>query len=208
MAAKPVVALDIDGTLGDYHGHFAWFAEQWMGRHMPDTAMMTPDVPFFKFLGMSKITYRQCKLAYRQGGLNRSMPVYPGASEMVNAFRKAGAEVWVCTTRPYLQHDNTDHDTRHWLRRNKITFDGLLYGPRKYKDILRQIPLARIVSVLDDLPEQCAAARELSLPIWIKDQPYNRSLEMPFNRVWSFENDPWLWDTVWRIKEWKKEHGS
>ena len=27
----PVVAIDIDGTLGDYHQHFIEFAEQWLG---------------------------------------------------------------------------------------------------------------------------------------------------------------------------------
>lgn len=73
----PVVALDIDGTLGDYHGHFIRFAEQYIGRKLPDPYEITNGIPLHKYLHISKATYRQVKLAYRQGGMKRSMPVYP-----------------------------------------------------------------------------------------------------------------------------------
>jgi hypothetical protein len=169
---KPVVGLDIDGTLGDYHGHFTRFAEQWCGRTMPDPSLNTDGVPLFKWLGMSKATYRQCKLAYRQGGMKRSMPAYEGASELTHAMRKAGAEVWIATTRPYLRLDNIDPDTRHWLRRNKIQFDGVLYGHHKYRD-LHRILGERVLFVVDDLPEMVDQALSLHMRAMLRRQPYN-----------------------------------
>jgi hypothetical protein len=174
MRMKPVVALDIDGTLGDYHAHFTRFAEAWTGRPMPSPESINPGLPLHKHLGMGKATYRQCKLAYRQGGMKRSMPVYPWASAMTRFLRVSGAEVWICTTRPYLRLDNIDPDTRHWLRRNRIQYDGVLFGEHKYRDLVKIVGLDRVIAVLDDLPELCRQAVSLGLPTWIRDQPYNR----------------------------------
>lgn len=170
---KPVVGLDIDGTTGDYHLHFTRFAEQWCGREMPEPHMNTDGVPLYKWLGMSKATYRQCKLAYRQGGMKRSMPAYPGASELTRTIRKEGGEVWIATTRPYLRLDNIDPDTRHWLRRNRIQFDGVLFGEHKYRD-LKRILGDRVLFVVDDLPEQIEVAQGIGLTAFMRDQPYNR----------------------------------
>jgi uncharacterized HAD superfamily protein len=170
----PVVALDIDGTLGDYHGHFTRFAEQWTGRHMPQPDLNTGGIPLYKWLGMSKTTYRECKLAYRQGGMKRSMPVYEGAAEAIRTIRKEGAEVWICTTRPYLRLDNIDPDTRHWLRRNRIQHDGILYGEHKYRDLKKYLG-DRVMFVVDDLPEMVEQAESLGMRAFLRDQPYNRA---------------------------------
>lgn len=169
----PIVACDIDGTLGDYHTHFLNFAQEWYGRDMPDPKDINPGLPLHKFMGTSKATYRQCKLAYRQGGLKRSIPAYDFASGVSREVRKAGAEFWICTTRPYLRLDNVDPDTRHWLRRNGIQYDAVLWGPHKYRDLAKAIDPSRVVAVLDDLPEMVEQALNLGLNAYIRDQPYN-----------------------------------
>lgn len=179
---KPVVALDIDGTGGDYHGWFLQFAEMYLGRPMPPADKNTDGVPLYKWMGVSKRTYREVKLAYRQGGLKRGMPCYPGFADLARSIRKAGGEVWICTTRPYLRLDNIDPDTRHWLRRNKVQFDGVLWGEHKYRDLVRIVGAERVVAVLDDLPEMIAQAgmatqgRTLAI---LRDQPYNRAVAVP-----------------------------
>jgi hypothetical protein len=103
------------------------------------------------------------KLGYRQSGLKRGMPCFPGATELCSKLRRAGAEIWICTTRPYLRLDNIDPDTREWLRRNKIQYDGVLYGANKYRQLRDIVGGERIVGVLDDLPEMVAAAAGLGL---------------------------------------------
>jgi hypothetical protein len=171
---RPVVALDIDGTLGDYHKHFTWFAEQWTGRKMPDPDEINPGVALHKHLGMGKALYRECKLAYRRGGLKRFMPCYEGSAELTRHIRASGAAVWICTTRPYLRFDGIDPDTRHWLRRNKIQWDGVLFGERKFRELLQAVDHGRIILAVDDLPAMCCQAHDLGLPWLLRDQPYNQ----------------------------------
>jgi len=170
----PVVAIDVDGTLGDFHAHFLRFAQDWYGRPMPDPEDINPGLPLHKFMGTSKATYRKCKFAYRQGGLKRSMPCYYGARDLTVSLRNAGAEVWLCTSRPYLQLSNIDPDTREWLRRNGIQYDMILWGEHKYRDLVKQVDRERIVGVLDDLPAMLDQAHPLGLGTLLRDQPYNR----------------------------------
>lgn len=170
----PVVALDIDGTSGDYHGHFTWFAELYTGKPMPPADKYTGGVPFHKWLGVSRSTYNTMKLAYRQGGFKRSMPPYEGIGEFTRYVRSKGVQVWICTTRPYLRLDNIDPDTRHWLsKRAHMQYDSILYGPNKYRDLVRAVGQERILVVYDDLPEMIEQASGLGLVASLRTQPYN-----------------------------------
>lgn len=169
----PVVALDIDGTSGDYHGHFTWFAELYTGKPMPDPKAFTGGVPFHKHLGVSRSTYNTMKLAYRQGGFKRSMPAYDRIGEFTKHVRRKGFQLWICTTRPYLRLDNIDPDTRHWLRRNGLQYDAVLYGPHKYRDLARAVGPDRVLLVIDDLPKMVEQACGLGLTAVLRTQPYN-----------------------------------
>lgn len=219
---SPIVAIDIDGTLGDYHGHFLRFAEQWYGRPMPDQSDINPGLPLHKFMGTSKATYRQCKLAYRQGGLKRSMPVYPGAAELTKFIRKElKAEVWICTTRPYLRLDNIDPDTRHWLRRNHIQYDAVIWGPNKYRDLAKKVGVNRIAAVIEDelgLIEQAKKAGIKNL--YLRDQPYNLWIDSRgrahrdafvrngIYRTYGFGEESSIYDLLAiDAKEWRESNG-
>lgn len=170
----PVIGLDIDGTSGDYHSHFIQFAEQWIGKDLPGPAVYTGGVPFHEYLGISRATYNKIKLAYRQGGLKRSMPVFDGIGEFSREVRRQGVQVWICTTRPYLRLDNIDPDTRHWLReRARIQYDAVLYGTHKYHDLSKAVGFDRVVMVYDDLPKMIEQAMSLDLPACLRAQPYN-----------------------------------
>jgi hypothetical protein len=171
---RPIVGVDIDGTIGRYHEHFIQFAEGWIGRQIPSG--YDGSVSLARWCGVSKTTYRKIKLAYRQGGMKRSMPVYDGASEMVTAIRKTGAEVAICTTRPFLSLEAVEPDTRHWLRRNKIPYDYLMSGENKYLQLAR-FGTHRIAAVLDDLPEMVTQARDAGLPAILREQKHNIGFE-------------------------------
>lgn len=159
---RPVVVLDIDGTLGDYHGHFHAFAEAYMGRAL--RTGYDGSMELHEWYHMTLDRYREIKLAYRQGGQKRSMPCYADADILVKTLKTWGAEIWICTTRPYLRLDNIDPDTREWLDRNHIKYDGLLYSESKYERLLEIVDPSRIIAVVDDLPEMCVAAYELINP--------------------------------------------
>lgn len=194
---KPIVALDIDGSLGPYHANFLEFAERWLGRKMPGAEEINPGLPLWKHMHATKRTYREVKLAYRQSGAKRWMPVFPGASDLTRRIRRAGAELWICTTRPYLRLDNIDPDTREWLRRNKIQYDAVIYGDNKYEELVRQVGSERIVCILEDLPELVERAMKVGIQnILLMDQPYNRhyvGVGTFVTRVKSLdpESEPW-----------------
>lgn len=173
---KSVVAIDIDGTLGDYHGQFRSFAEQYLGTFLP--LEYPGGQEYSEFLGIEKQTYREIKLAYRQGGNKRWMPLYAGALSFMGMARNSGAEIWMATTRPWLRLDNIDPDTRHWLDRNKVEYDRMVYGEDKYKQLVTMIDKERIALVVDDLLEQCIAAFEAGIPehrIWQPERSHNRN---------------------------------
>lgn len=170
----PVIGLDIDGTCGDYHGHFTKFAADWTGKEMPSPVAYTGGIPFHKHLGLSRTTYNKIKLAYRQGGAKRSMPPYGNIGAFTRHVRSNGVAVYICTTRPYLRLDNIDPDTRHWLKdRAHMQYDAVLWGTFKYNDLIKQVGRERVVMVYDDLPALVSRADSLGLPAAIRTQPYN-----------------------------------
>jgi hypothetical protein len=177
---RPVIALDIDGTLVDYHSHFEAFAAQYFGFDKSPKAMTggyDARIPFYKYLGVSKTAYRQCKLAYRRGQLKRSVPLLPPplpqASLLTRQLKRWGCTVWLCTTRPYLSHDEVDDATRHNLRRNGIAYHGIIWGEHKYRELVRTVGRERVAAVLDDLPDMCKQSTQLGLPTGFALRPHN-----------------------------------
>jgi len=162
---RPVVAVDIDGTIGDYHNHFRSFAEQYLDKRIDPSwgREYGYEMEFNEHLGIDKETYRQVKLAYRQGGLKRMMPVFRHYDALFSVLRNENVEVWITTTRPWQRFDSTDPDTRHWLDRHHISYEGLIFDDDKYSRLAEVVGRERIVAVVDDLPEQCKRAHELGI---------------------------------------------
>lgn len=209
-AGRPVFALDIDGTLLDYHGHFVRFANMYFDITC-DPEGYDARQPFYKYLGVSKAAYRRCKLAYRRGELKRSLPPlpapYPAANVLTRTLRGWGAEVWLCTTRPYLSHDVVDDATRHNLRRNGVSYNGLIWGQHKYRELVRTVGKERIVGVLDDLPEMCIQATKLGLRTAFAEREHNYRQLMTFSQSGVY---PWAvaryeGDTLALFKRWLNE---
>jgi hypothetical protein len=144
--------VDIDGTLGNYHSHFQGFAADWLGR-----VFAGPNYDgserysewFMDAFGVDYTTFRAIKLAYRQGGLKRTMPVLPLAAGVMASLAQR-AEVWVTTTRPHDRYDRIDPDTVAWLDRNDIPYDALLFDEDKVQQLYTNVDPTRVVAVLDD----------------------------------------------------------
>lgn len=176
-ALRPVIGLDLDGTLAEYHQHFIWFAKMWAGQRIDP--MYKGEVSMAKHCGMSKTRYRKCKLAYRQSGLKRDMPALGDVRALTRGLRQEGASIWICTTRPYLKVDGVEEDVRIWLRRQGAQYDGLLLGEHKYRELARQVGREKIVAVLDDLPEMVLQAAGLGIPVILHRRPHNILFNWP-----------------------------
>lgn len=154
---KPVVAIDIDGTLGMYHKHFLDFARaylnsEWSGAKYDGGSSFKSW--FCNAFAATEDQWHDIKLAYRQGGMKRTMPPYPYARELMQGLKKLDVELWVTTTRPYIRYDSVDPDTRHWLLRHEMPFDYLIYDGQKYEKLSQLVGPHRVAAVLDDLPEE------------------------------------------------------
>lgn len=178
---KPVVAVDIDGTLGDYYTHFHQFAQWYVGHGLP--AMYDGSIEYSDYLALDKELYRDIKLAYRQGGMKRSMPLYPSSAMFMEDLKDLGYEIWIATTRPYLRLDNIDPDTQFWLAHHDIQYDYMIYGEDKYKQLISRVESNRIVAVLDDLKEQCVLAADLMHPskVWQPIRSHNAGFSWGYN---------------------------
>lgn len=204
---KPIVALDIDGTLADYHGHFIKFLEAYLGGHR---VMRTyrGETGFKEWVcknyAIDERTWRDVKLAYRQGGQKRSAPVYPYARVLSEKVADQ-AEVWLTTTRPYLRLDAVDPDTRFWLATHGINYHHLLYDKDKYDVLAEQVDGERVVAVLDDLPHQYDRAELLfgkGVPILSHTQ-YNDAEE----RLHQVHGLDYAWMEIERrLLEWREKH--
>src|SRR5258708_2234575 len=136
---RPVVALDLDGTLLDYHRHLLCFADDYLYTyHMAEpekNPMYDGTEPFrdwfCRLYGVDVRTFRDIKLAYRSGGMKRTARSFAGAQELVRNVRQV-EEVYLTTTRPYMRLDNIEPDTRFWHEKHEYGFDELLRGESKY----------------------------------------------------------------------------
>lgn len=206
---RPVVAIDIDGTMGQYHKHFLTFASGYLNRRLYDHYV--GNQPFKEWFcttyRVSTDTWHDIKLAYRQGSLKRTMPVYDGAQALCLMVRKMGAELWVTTTRPYIRHDNIDPDTREWLHRNRMKYDYLIYDGHKYMKLAQLVEPERVCAVLDDLEEELEEAKNLFgefVPI-LRVNDYNRAFGFNPRAAHLAMASRIIAD---RINIWKETHGD
>lgn len=133
------------------------------------------DGSFYKQLGMGRTVYRECKLAYRMGGMKRSMPVFDNARELTRNVRQRGVRIVAATTRPYLHMSTIDTDTQHWMRRHGLQIDYILYGEHKYRDLVKSVGLERIICAMDDDLSQLAIANRLGVPTIMRRNEANRA---------------------------------
>lgn len=174
---KPVAAVDIDGTLAQYHRHFLEFASAYYDQ--PMDLHYDGSVPLNVWMERTLEEYRSCKLAYRLGGMKRVMPAYGKPSVHLEMLRRLGVELWITTTRPYLKLDNTDPDTREWLRRHGILYDGLIYDEDKYAVLADIVGTSRVIGVVDDLAENYDRAADLGLHPILMSRTHNRGDRRP-----------------------------
>jgi hypothetical protein len=208
---KPVVAIDIDGTLGDYHGQLLKFTGDWLGlRYLPaGRELYDGSEPFGEWFcetfGVDRTTFRAIKLAFRQGGQKRMMPLFTGPHPrlLVEGVQAEGAEVWLTTTRPWERFDRVDPDTREWLRRHRIPFDALLYDDDKMDRLADAVDPRRVVAVLDDQEDILRAAVRRGWPAVKRATPYNAAVEWPdsVDRL-----DLALQRITTLIYEWRQQH--
>lgn len=206
---RPVVAIDIDGTLADYHDHFLEFAVRWLGdtyikpRGSSAFDGSEPHREWFtRVMNVDVTTFRAIKLAFRQGGMKRTMPIYRESAETIFDIQNMGAEVWLTTTRPWERFDRVDPDTRHWLAEHSIDFDGLIYDDEKMSALAERVDPERVVAVVDDLIEELEIAQNMfdNAVTIMRKTIHNRGVHWP-HEGYMGEIKVWIEESINRWKE-------
>lgn len=180
-AVLPIVAVDIDGTLAEYHLRLAEFACEYHDLPVPPIEW-NGEGDYEDFLGMSQAMYREAKLAYRQGGYKRTAPLYPKALDFMHWLSTQPVEVWITTTRPWSRLDSVDPDTKFWLHRHGIEYKHLLFDECKYRKLSEIVDRDRVIAVVDDLPEMIDEAGDY-LP-----SAERILIRRPHNQEWDYEH--------------------
>lgn len=209
---QPIVCFDIDGTMGKYHEHFLTFAAEYLGYStlIAGKDLYDGSVPFRTWFcdvfNTDVRTFRDIKLAYRQGAQKRSMEVQRWARVATRLAHDCGAEVWITTTRPYMRLDNIDPDTRFWLRRHSIYYDYMIYGDHKYEELANQVQPYRVCFVLEDLAEQIEEAQSrfgAEVP-YMYCSPWNQATQGSYQGLKAGEEI--ILKVEERIDSWKTAH--
>jgi hypothetical protein len=203
---RPVVALDIDGTAGNWHAQFLMFLEKYLGVSEEIWWEYNGSGELSEWLRLDKRTYQEAKLAFRSGGFKRWMEAREGLDRFVKMVEGLECDLWVTTTRPWMRLDNMDPDTREWLRRNEVPYKGLLYDENKYDRLCEAIDKERVVLVLEDQLDQCNAAKRAGLPVVMMGSNWNRYNWRGHIIAQDFERAGWILSK--RVTEWREQHGS
>lgn len=70
--------------------------------------------------------YDKLKHEYRLSDFKYSVPVNVEAYETVNALKRRGDSVYICTSRPFARYEHMRQRSIEWLRKSGIGFDGLI----------------------------------------------------------------------------------
>jgi len=177
MPVRPVVAVDIDGTLTQYHHDLAAMASAYWGTQFKPGHLWNGQGNFEDYLGLTHEQYQETKLAFRQGGFKRWATPQPGAIDFMHNLARLDVEIWITTTRPWNRLDSVDPDTRFWMDRHNIKYDHLLYDDHKYMRLAELVDPQRVVACVDDLPpmlQEAFWAFGTRVPIQIR-RPHNES---------------------------------
>ncbi|MBT4551835.1 hypothetical protein HOC37_02490 [bacterium] len=122
------IAIDIDGCLTEYPSSFLnWIANEKGSQYK--------SLEIIKKV-LSKKDYQLLKHEYRLSGAKRSIPLLVDAKEVLDNLNKKGFSLWIVTSRP--EWEPVSSDTKHWLKRNKIPYEKLIFTKNKKNFFLQQ----------------------------------------------------------------------
>lgn len=122
----PVAIIDIDGVLADYPNCFYEFlaTTYFVG---PGNERLSLSGAKEKYSKMKLEDREWAKVAYRQSGVKRALPVLPGARELLDLLRASGLKIVLLTNRPYSKYYRIYPDTLEWLKANELVYDAILW---------------------------------------------------------------------------------
>jgi len=130
--SEKTCGIDIDGVLNYYPECWLDYIEGVTGIRYKTLGDAKEVIPYNE--------YRRLKAHYREGGYEASVPAREGSSELTSWLKGQGFRIFLLTKRPVDKHKLQWTQTREWLHKNKITFDGIFADENKHSKIITSFP--------------------------------------------------------------------
>ncbi|MEH7501783.1 HAD family acid phosphatase [Neobacillus drentensis] len=111
-----------------------------------------------------------------------SCPAFPSAVETLQELEKKGHEIYYITARPKEHGERT----KEWLKENgfPVNDERFFYGMQDHEKV-EIIKKLKLDYYFDDKPEVLNTLLNESIKIFLRDQSYNRHLNLPRIVNWS-----------------------
>lgn len=161
---RPVIAVDVDGVLGDTHSAICPIVFDLHGVQLSPDDIVVYDFDVADGVKIGPIIWK----AFDDEEFVGSMPVHTGATEMLTELAQLG-QVLIVTARP----PHTTDWTHSWLSAHSLVFDELLISTEGGKsscgaDILVDDYLGNVIEFLENTTGSAI----------LLDRPWNRDREV------------------------------
>ena len=185
----PIIISDIDGTLADYRKGFVdWIkgtSQPIPSKDRSTSLMMEID------MGVTYPVYMRLKEEFEASGGYQNLPLYADVPLAVKELSDMGISFIAYTARPHKSYTRIWLDSWAWVRTNQLDpyIQELRIG--KEERIARACALVekghRVV-LLEDDPSTAIRAAATGIPVFLRDQPYNRGVDA--NNIIRFSKIP------------------
>jgi 5'(3')-deoxyribonucleotidase len=177
-----ILGVDLDGVCGDYTAALRAVAIERTGAD-PATLPLERSWDFREW-GLSVAQFEQLhQAAVLEHRIFRTMPVMPGAAEVLWRLSDAGVWIRIITHRLYVNwgHATAVADTVDWLDAAGIPYRDLCFLGAK--------PQVEADCYVEDAPHNVVALRNSGAHVIVYDQPYNRDVDGPRAVDWAGVED-------------------
>jgi len=161
---QKICAFDVDGVLNYYPDPWVEFINRNSAEKYRDLNDAKRNIPYQ--------LYRDLKYEYRESGVKANLKVRAGAKETLKELKHMGYTILIITSRPFEEHKSLFKQTTDWLSKNKLPYDGIIFGKNKYVEVLTKAPNLRFL--VDDHRYYANSVARWNYKAFLVDNQYNQ----------------------------------
>lgn len=161
---QKVCAVDLDDTLSYSIEHWIDFVNKELNTKFNDINKIKNKLSYNK--------YRNLKFKYRECGTKNFIKVRQEAREFTEQLKYNGYDIIIITARPFAVHKNLFNITANWLDKNKIIYDGIIWG--KDKHIKAMTEVENLSFIVDDHRYIANTCGKFGIKTYLLTNKYNK----------------------------------